>query len=122
MPAELALAGLNKNADEVRRAVEQEVRYANITIIEGTGASQLGIGMVCARIAEIVARDERAVIPIGVFNPQFGVTLSLPAILDGRGISRILEPAMTSEESRALQCSADTLRDASKRIGALAAK
>jgi L-lactate dehydrogenase len=122
MPAELALAGLNKNADEVRRAVEQEVRYANIAIIEGTGASQLGIGMVCARIAEIAARDERAIIPIGVFNPQFGVTLSLPAILDGGGISRILEPAMTSEESRALQRSADTLRDASKRIGALAAK
>ena len=122
MPAELALAGLSKNADEVRRAVEQEVRYANITIIEGTGASQLGIGMVCARIAEIVARDERAIIPIGVFNPQFVVTLSLPAILDRRGISRILEPAMTSEESRALQRSADTLRDASKRIGALAAK
>jgi L-lactate dehydrogenase len=37
------------------------VRYANITIIEGIGASQLGIGMVSARIAEIVLRDERAV-------------------------------------------------------------
>jgi L-lactate dehydrogenase len=39
------------------------------TIIEGIGASQLGIGMVSARIAEIVLRNEQAVIPIGVFNP-----------------------------------------------------
>jgi L-lactate dehydrogenase len=41
----------------------------------------LGIRIVSARIAEIVLRDERAVIPIGVFNPKFGVTLSIPGIL-----------------------------------------
>src|SRR5712675_2844473 len=52
----------------VRATTEKEVRYANITIIEGIGASQYGIGMVCARIAEIVLRDERAVVPIGVYN------------------------------------------------------
>src|SRR5256884_2302051 len=43
--------------DNVRTTIENEVRYANITIIEGIGASQYGIGMVCARIAEIVLRD-----------------------------------------------------------------
>jgi L-lactate dehydrogenase len=51
MPADQAIAG--RDLAEVRQAVEQEVRYANITIIEGIGASQLGIGMVSARIAEI---------------------------------------------------------------------
>jgi L-lactate dehydrogenase len=105
---------------EVRQAVEQEVRYANITIIEGIGASQLGIGMVSARIAEIAVRDEHAVIPIGVFNPKFGLTLSMPGILGRNGVSRILEPAMTEEEIQALRRSADTLKTASKRIGALA--
>ena len=54
---------------------------SNITIIEGIGANQLGIRIVSARIAEIVLRDERAIIPIGVFNPKFGVTLSIPGIL-----------------------------------------
>jgi malate/lactate dehydrogenase len=44
-------------------SIEREVRYANITIIEGNQASQFGIGMVAARIAEMVLRDERAVIP-----------------------------------------------------------
>ena len=34
--------------DEFRRAVEHEVRYANISIIEGIGASQYGIGIVAA--------------------------------------------------------------------------
>jgi L-lactate dehydrogenase len=117
MPADQAIAG--RGLAEVRQAVEQEVRYANITIIEGIGASQLGIGMVSARIAEIVVRDERAVIPIGVFNPKFGVTLSMPGILGRTGVSRILEPAMAEEEIQGLRRSADTLKTASKRIGAL---
>ena len=38
--------------DSFRQEVEQEVRYANITIIEGIGASQYGVGMVAARVAE----------------------------------------------------------------------
>jgi len=119
MPVEQAIA--SRGIAELRQAVEQDVRYANITIIEGIGASQLGIGMVSARIAEIVLRNERAVIPIGVFNRKFGVTLSMPGILGRNGVSRILEPAMTQEELQGLQRSAETLKAASKRIGALAA-
>src|SRR5260221_3562045 len=52
--------------DSVRKQIEQSVRYANITIIEGNDASQFGIGIVSARIAEMILRDERAVIPIGI--------------------------------------------------------
>jgi L-lactate dehydrogenase len=104
---------------KLRQAIEQDVRYANITIIEGIGASQLGIGMVSARIAEVVLRDGRAVVPLGVFNPKFGVTLSMPAILGRNGVGRILEPDMTEEELQRLQRSADRLKDASKRIGLL---
>ncbi len=119
MPVDQAIASQSGDLAAVRQAVEQEVRYANITIIEGIGASQLGIGMVSARIAEIVVRDERAVVPIGVFNPKFGITLSMPGILGRNGVSRILEPAMSEEELQGLQRSADTLEAASKRIGAL---
>jgi L-lactate dehydrogenase len=101
---------------EIRRAIEQEVRYANITIIEGNQASQFGIGMVSARIAEIVLRDERGVIPIGSYNPKYGVTLSMPSVLGQKGIVQILEPAMSDEERRALQRSAATLKAAVVRI------
>src|ERR1700704_4208192 len=99
-------------AEVPRERIEQEVRFANIAIIEGIGASQYGIGMVCARIAEIVLRDERAVIPIGSFNPAYGVTLSLPGVVGRDGVERILEPVMSDEEKQALQRSADTLRSA----------
>ena len=98
--------------EQLREEVEKEVREANITVIEGTGASQLGIGMVCARIAEIVARDERAVLPIGAFNRDYGVTLSLPAVLGRTGIVRTLMPKMTDQERAALRASAEHIRQA----------
>jgi L-lactate dehydrogenase len=40
--------------DKIRQQIENDIRYANITIIEGTGASQYGIGAVSARLAEAV--------------------------------------------------------------------
>ena len=102
--------------DEFRRDIEQQVRFANIAIIEGIGASQHGIGIVSARIAEIILRDERTVIPIGSYQRQYGVTLSLPSILGREGVLQLFEPAMSAEEREALQRSADTLKTAVARI------
>lgn len=95
-----------------RERIEREVRYANITIIEGTGASQLGIGMVAARIVDAILRDERAVLPVGVFSPRFGVTLSLPTVVGAGGAVRVLEPEISSAEQEALDRSAAQLRSA----------
>jgi L-lactate dehydrogenase len=92
--------------------IEHEVRFANITIIEGNNASQYGIGMICARIVEIILRDENAVIPIGTYNEKYGVTLSLPGVLGRNGVSRILEPDMTANERAALQLGAEKLKKA----------
>ena len=95
--------------DEFRRSVEQDVRFANISIIEGIGASQYGIGMVAARVAEIVLRDERAVIPVGSFQPRYGVTLSLPSIVGRPGVVETLWPALSAEEQAGVEASAERL-------------
>lgn len=111
----LEQSGLMQDED-IRATIEHEVRYANITIIEGIGASQYGIGMVCARIAEIVLRDERAVVPIGVYNPKPGVTLSLPSIVGRQGSLQVLEPLLSDDERINLTKSFVTLRKAQERI------
>ena len=104
------------NSEKLYEELENEVRYANITIIEGIGASQYGIGMVSARITEVVLRDERAVIPIGCYNPKFGVTLSLPSVVGREGVLRMLEPEMSDAERKALQRGADAIRAASSHL------
>src|ERR1700681_4756691 len=87
-----------ESLDGARKKIEDSVRYANITIIEGNDASQFGIGIVAARITEMVLRDERAVVPIGSFNKNFGVTLSLPSVVGRGGVIRSFEPEMSGEE------------------------
>jgi L-lactate dehydrogenase len=111
-----ALQHENGDRADFQQRIEQEVRFANITIIEGIGASQYGIGVVAARLVEIVLRDERAVIPIGSYNPAYGVTLSLPSIVGRKGVVQILEPDLSDEEHQALQRSAETLGKAVARM------
>jgi L-lactate dehydrogenase len=111
----LRQCGLQHDED-FRATIENEVRYANITIIEGIGASQYGIGMVCARIAEIVLRDERAVVPIGVYNSKFGVTLSLPSVIGRAGCLQVLDPPLANDERIGLNKCIETLRKAQERI------
>jgi L-lactate dehydrogenase len=102
--------------DEMKERIENDIRYANITIIEGTGASQYGIGAVSARLAEAVLRDEGAVLPVAAYSPAYDVTLSLVSVLGAGGVQRMYEPAMTGEERAALERSAGILRDAARRI------
>ena len=116
VPLSDALQRTGRSREELQRSIEHDVRYANIAIIEGNQASQFGIGIVSARIAEMVLRDERAVIPIGSYNTDYGVTISLPSIVGRKGVVQILEPQMSGEERQALARSADTLRNAVSRI------
>jgi L-lactate dehydrogenase len=101
---------------ELRQKLENEVRYANITIIEGHDASQYGIGMVSARIAEMVLCDERTVIPIGCWQEAFGVTLSLPSVVGSTGVIKVLQPELSQEEREGLQKSAESLRAALEHV------
>jgi L-lactate dehydrogenase len=102
--------------DRFRAKIENDVRYANITIIEGIGASQYGIGMVCARIAEIVLRDERAAIPIGAYNSNSGVTLSLPSVVGRNGCIKAFDPPLSDAERIGLKNCIETLRKAQERM------
>jgi L-lactate dehydrogenase len=111
-----AVAGLT--AAEVRQDIEDDVRYANITIIEGNDASQYGIGIVCARLAQAVLRDEQIVFPIANFHSEYGLTLSLPSVLGRAGVSRSFVPTMTETEQVKFQHGIEQLTTARQRIGA----
>ena len=83
---------------------------------EGIGASQYGIGMVSARLTEMILRDEGAVIPVGCYNPAFGVTLWLPSVIGRGGMRRLLEAEMSAAEQQGLERSADAIKAALSRL------
>lgn len=87
--------------EQQRAEIEDDIRFANINIIEGTGASQYGIGAVSARLAEAVLRDECAVLPVAAYSERYGTTLSLVSVVGAPGVVRMYEPPMSDGERKA---------------------
>ena len=116
VPIREACQQCGESFDKVREAVDRDVRYANITIIEGNNASQYGIGIACARLTEAVLRDERSIFPVASYQAAYGVTLALPSVVGGEGVIRVLEPPLSAYERAQLQRSAERLRAAGDRL------
>ena len=112
VPVTALLKQRGEKLDDVRTRLENDVRYANIAIIEGHDASQYGIGIISARIAEMVLRDECAAIPVGSYQSKLGVTLSLPSVVGRVGVVAVFQPDLTPDERSGLQRSAQSLKNA----------
>jgi L-lactate dehydrogenase len=92
------------------------VRYAAYRIIEGKGATYYGIGAGIARIARAIADDEGAVLTLSNAESFGGVSLSLPRVLNSKGIETTIEPVLSAAESEALKKSAEILEAAAAEL------
>jgi L-lactate dehydrogenase len=94
--------------------IATETRTAGSDIIEAKGATYYGIGAALARIIRAILRDERAILTVSSRVPesmQLGeLSLSLPSIVDRRGIASVLPVALNSAERGALETSAEVVR------------
>jgi L-lactate dehydrogenase len=100
--------------DAVRSAIDQKVRRAAYSIIQGKGATYYGIGSALARIVDVILHDQRAVLTIctptddiaGVRN----TTVSLPRLLGGEGILATFNLTLPEDETLQLRNSAQIIR------------
>ena len=116
VPVEMLLKRRGEDVKAMHEKLEKDVRYANITIIEGHDASQYGIAIVACRIAEMILNDERAAIPVGSYHEHYGVTLSPPSVVGHGGIVAVLAPALSPDEDAALAKSAESIAKALQRV------
>lgn len=102
--------------DSDRQRIEDGVRRAAYHIIEGKGATYYGIGSAIARIAEVILRDQRAILT--VCSPQAellgvrDVTVSMPTLIGGPGVLDVLSQPLNSAESEKLAASARVVKEA----------
>jgi L-lactate dehydrogenase len=105
----------------VRDGIAHQVVTAAERIIRGKGATNYAIGLSTARIVEAVLKDEKRILPVSsLLNGQYGVhdvCLSLPTVVDRRGIVSILAPPISDDEQAALTCSAAAVRSAATSLG-----
>jgi L-lactate dehydrogenase len=104
-----------------RAEIFENVKGAAQQIIEGKGATNYAIGLATARILEAVLKDENRVLPVSSLLNDFkglsDVCLSLPSIVNARGVDAVLDMSMNSAETTGLLNSADRIREAVRAVG-----
>jgi len=107
--------------DSVRKDIDQKVRRAAYTIIDGKGATYYGIGSALARIVKAILSDQRAILtvctPIAEVAGVSDVTIALPHLVGAQGILGTLPLPLNDTEKAALQASAQVIKSAIDQLG-----
>ncbi len=102
-------------------AIAEDVKTAAYRVIAGKGATNFAIGLSGARIVEAILRDEGRVLPVSSVLDNYrgisGVALSVPSIVDARGVARLIDVPYSVDEMRMLEASAATLRSSLSSLG-----
>jgi len=100
--------------EEVKKEIDNGVRNAAYKIIAGKGSTYYGIGAAMARIVDVIARDNRAILtvctPAENIEGINDVTLSLPHLIGGDGDLGTLPMKLNEAECKALKKSAGIIK------------
>lgn len=114
---------LNNNPDTDEQALVEiffSVRDAAYEIIKRKGATFYGIGVSLARITQAILNNEHAVLPLSVYlEGEYGqndIYIGSPAIINQRGIDKIVEIPLNDSEKEKMTHSANTIRNHLKEV------
>lgn len=121
---EWAVPGHGKLSVRDRTEIFQNVKTAAYQIIEGKGATNYAIGLATASILEAILHDENRVMPVSSFITNYlgmpeisDVCLSVPSIVNRRGVEQALSIPMNEAETAGLRNSAEMIRTTIRSLG-----
>ncbi|MBN2022876.1 MAG: L-lactate dehydrogenase [Pirellulales bacterium] len=104
-----------------RQAIAQAVRDSAYHIIDTKGATNFAVGLALVKIATSILRDENSVLTVStLLEGEYGLDglcLSLPAVLNRRGVDRVVCPELTDAELADLRASAAAIRGIQETVG-----
>ncbi len=107
--------------DKERIAIFESVRTSADRVIAGKGATNYAIGLAVSSILQAILWDEGRVLPVSsLLNDYRGlndVCLSVPSIVNRRGVDSILPVPLSEEEEGGLRMSADAIRQVVRSLG-----
>ncbi len=102
--------------DAIRRDIDEKVRRAAYTIINGKNATYYGIGSAPARIVDAVLHDQRSILTVRAPADDVAgvkdVTVALPRLVGGSGVIDTFPLPLSETEQVQLQASAKVIRQA----------
>ena len=94
--------------------LQEEVRQAGTTVIEGKGSTEFGIGIALSEIVSAVFHDEKRVWPLSVcLEGEYGqknVAAGVPAVIGKNGVEEIFEIDLNEREKQEFDRSCDVIR------------
>ncbi|MEW5950039.1 MAG: L-lactate dehydrogenase [Thermodesulfobacteriota bacterium] len=102
-------------------AIFENVKKAAYDIIAKKGATYYAIGLALTRIVEAIVRDEHSILTVSsLVEDYYGISnvcLSLPSVVGRQGVEKVITASLNDAEARALQNSAQILRENLKSLG-----
>jgi L-lactate dehydrogenase len=99
-----------------RHLIEQQVRDSAYHIINYKGSTQFAVGLALVRITGAILRSQNSVLSVSTMvESDFGINdvcLSVPCVVTDKGVARIIESPLSSEELGHMSHSADVLKKA----------
>lgn len=106
--------------ERMKQNIDDQVRHAAYTIIDGKGATYYGIGTALAKLADVILHDQRSILTVSTTADEVlgvkDVTLSLPRIVGGDGVLSTLRLPLDRKEAAGLAKSARLVREAIEEI------
>jgi L-lactate dehydrogenase len=106
---------------EDRAQIDENVRHAAYSIIEGKGATYYGIGSALARIVDVILHDQRSILTVCSPMPEVAgvsdVTVALPHLVGGAGVLETIPVRLSEDEQKMLQRSASIVSEAIRSLG-----
>ena len=99
----------------------EQTRDAAYHIIEKKGATYYAIAAGLARIVEAILRDQNTVLSVSsLIEHYYGIDdvfFSLPAVIDGSGVERVLRLRLNEQEADGVRQSAKLLQEQARQLG-----
>ena len=107
---------VNKVLDDAQKAeINDGVVNAAYKIIEGKGATCFGIAGALTQICRAINNNDYSILTVSSHHEDVegvkGVCLSLPTVINRRGIFHVITPKLSAEEHAQLKSSAEKMKD-----------
>lgn len=92
-----------------RKTIEHRVHNAAYEIIQGRGATWDGIAAAVNDLMRCIINDEKRILTVSSCSSKKNLAMSLPTIVGGDGVIKVLMPKLSADESGALRQSGRTI-------------
>ncbi|MBY9007522.1 MAG: L-lactate dehydrogenase [Candidatus Lokiarchaeota archaeon] len=108
------------NNEEELNNIFSQVKNSAYEIIERKGETSYGIGLALTRITKAILNDENTILPVSVLIEDYlginDVYLSLPTILNKKGVSKIMKMNLNDDEQKRFINSAETIKSLIEKV------